>query len=144
MPRATAWQVRMVLSRLRSSTARTSSSRMPTASFGIGLAAGRGDVAAGIVDEDIDRPERARRRLDDPLDVLAFGQVAEHADGAHAVIASPTASRHRRQRGAFAIFGRAVLAHAVNGDVGAEAGEPLGEGAAEPASGAGHQRDLAR
>jgi hypothetical protein len=34
---ATAWQVRIVESRFRSSTARTSSSRMPTASFGSGL-----------------------------------------------------------------------------------------------------------
>src|ERR1700738_5002530 len=37
MLRATAWQVRMVLSRLRSSTARTSASLILTASFGSGL-----------------------------------------------------------------------------------------------------------
>ena len=116
---------------------------MPTASFGFGLAAGGGDIAAGIVDEDIDRPERARCCLDDAVDVFAFGQIAEHADGAHAVIRGHR-FRDGGQRGAFAIFRRAVLAHAVNGDIGAQAGEPLGEGAAEPASGAGHQRDLAR
>ena len=49
----------------------------------------------------------------------------------------------RRQRRSLAIFRRSVLAHAVDRDIGAEACEPLGEGAAEPAACAGDQRNLA-
>jgi hypothetical protein len=36
-----------------------------------------------------------------------------------------------------------MLAHAVNGDIGAEACEPFGKGSAKPAAGAGDQRNLA-
>ena len=46
--------------------------------------------------------------------------------------------------GTFAIFRRPVLAHAVHGDVGAEARQPLGECAAKPAARAGDEGDLAR
>ena len=60
----------------------------------IGLAAGRGDIAAGIVDEDVDRPERFARAVATTRSMSrALGQVAEHADGAHAVLARPPLPR---------------------------------------------------
>ena len=49
----------------------------------------------------------------------------------------------RRQRRSLAILRRAILAHAVNGDISAEAREPFGEGAAQPAARSGDQRNLA-
>ncbi len=109
----------------------------------VGLAAGGGNVSAGIVYEDIDRPEPLRRGLDHPVNVGALGQIAEHADGADAVVAGHRL-RDCGQGRPLAILRRAVLAHAMDGDIGAEAREPLGESAAEPASGAGYQCDLAR
>ena len=108
----------------------------------IRLAAFGRDVAAGIVDENIDRPELSRRRLDDARDVVAMREIAEHADGAHAVRRRHR-FRDRRQRRSLAIFRRTVLAHAVDRDIGAEAGEPFGKGPAEPAARAGDQCDLA-
>ena len=57
--------------------------------------------------------------------------------------AAATVFGDRRQRRALAIFRRPVLAHAVDRDVGAQAGEPFGERAAEPAARAGDQRNLA-
>ena len=57
--------------------------------------------------------------------------------------AAATCFGDRRQRRSLAIFRRAVLAHAVDRDIGAEACEPFGERAAEPAAGAGDQRNLA-
>jgi hypothetical protein len=47
------------------------------------------------------------------------------------------------QRGAFAVFRRAVLAHAMHGDVGAEAREALGKRAAKATARAGDESDFA-
>ena len=108
----------------------------------IGLAALGGDVAAGIVDENVDRAQLPRRGLDHARDVGALGEIAEDADGAHAMRGCHR-FRDRRQRRSLAIFRRAVLAHAVDRDIGAEARQPFGEGAAKPAARAGDQRNLA-
>ena len=54
----------------------------------------------------------------------------------------PDRGRGRGERRALAILGRALLAHAVNADVGAERRQPLGERPPEAAAGAGDQSDL--
>ena len=108
----------------------------------IGLAALGGDVAAGIVDENVDRPQFLRRGLDHPRDVGALREIAEHADGADAMRRCNVRG-DRRQCRSLAIFRRSVLAHAVDRDIGAEAREPFGERPAEPAARAGDQRNLA-
>ena len=101
-----------------------------------------GDVAAGVVDEDIDRTKLSRRRLDHAGDVGAQREIAEHANGPHAMC-SGDFFRHRRQRRSLAILRRAIFAHAVDGDIGAEARQPFGERPAKPAACAGDQRNLA-
>ena len=108
----------------------------------IRLAALGGDVAAGIVDENVDRPQFFRRSLDHARDVGALCEIAEHADGAHAMRRCNVRG-DRRQCRSLAILRRAILAHAVNGDIGAQAREPFGERPAKPAAGAGDQRNLA-
>src|SRR4051812_28657966 len=108
----------------------------------IGLAAPGGDVASGIVDEDVDWPQFLYRGFDDARDLTAVGEIAQHADGADAMRCGNVRG-DRRQRRSFAVLGWAILAHAVNGDIGSEAREPLGERAAKPASRAGNQRNLA-
>ena len=108
----------------------------------IGLAALGGDVAAGIVDENVDRPQFFCRGLDHPRDVGTISEIAEHADGAHAMRRCNVRG-DRRQRRSLAILRRAIFAHAVNGDIGAEACQPLGERPAKPAARAGDQRNLA-
>jgi hypothetical protein len=108
----------------------------------IRLAAFGGDVAAGIVDENIDRAEFSARRLDHAGDVGPQREIAEHADGPHAMGCCDF-FRYRRQRRSLAIFRRPVLAHAVDCDVGAHACEFFGESAAEPAACARDQCDLA-
>ena len=109
----------------------------------IGLAAFGGDVAAGIVDQNIDRSQRLRGGLDHPRDVGAKCEIAENADGAHAMRRRHL-FRDRGQRRSLAVFSRAVLAHAMDRDIGAETGEPFGEGPAESAACAGDQCNLAR
>ena len=139
---ATAWQVKMVEQQIAVEHRAHVFLADADGVVRIGLAARGGDVAAGIVDEDVDRPELLRRGLDHARDVGAIGEIAEHADGADTMRRSH-GLRHRRQRRSLAILGRAVLAHAVNGDVGAEACQPLGERPAKPAARAGYQRHLA-
>ena len=68
-------------------------------------------------------------------------KVAEHALAADAELLADLCG-DRGEGGALAIFRRPVLAHAVDGDIGAERGELLRKGASEPASRAGHQRHL--
>ena len=108
----------------------------------IGLAALRRDVAAGIVHENVDRPEFFRRGLDHARDVSTIGEIAEHPNGADAMRRRHS-FRDRRQRRSLAIFGGAIFTHAVYGDVGTEAREPLGERPAKPSARAGDQRNLA-
>ena len=108
----------------------------------IRLAALGGDVAAGIVDENIDRSQFFRRGLDHPRDVGALCEIAEHAHGADAMRRCNVCG-DRRQCRSLAIFRRAMLAHAVDGDIGAKAREPLGERPAKPAARPGDQRHLA-
>jgi hypothetical protein len=115
---------------------------MFTASFGSGLPPGGCDVAAGIVHENVDRPERGFRLGNRARDVLALGEIAEHALAADAELLADLC-RHGGKCGALAIFCRPVLAHAVDGDVGAERRQLLGKGAAKPAPRARHQRHLA-
>ena len=121
----------MVESRLRSSTARTSSLADADSVVRIGLAAFGRDVAAGIVDENIDRPQFFRHGLDHPRDVGAISEIAERADGADAMRRRHR-FRDRRQCRSLAIFHRAMLAHAVNGDIGTQACKPFGKGSARP------------
>jgi hypothetical protein len=108
----------------------------------IGLAAPGGDVAAGVVDENVDRTQFLRRGLDHPRDLGAIGEIAEHPDGADPMRRCNVCS-DRRQRRSLAIFSRAMLAHAVDGDIGAEACQPFGKGPAQAAARAGDQRNLA-
>ena len=79
---------------------------------------------------------------DDARDLVGPGEVAEDADGLHAMRLADLVCG-RGQRGALAELGRAVLAHAVDGDGRAHLRQGLGEGAAEAAAGAGDQRHLA-
>jgi len=108
----------------------------------IGLAALGCDVAAGIVDENVDRAQLLRRGLDHPRDVGAISEIAEDADGADAVRRRHRL-RDRGQRRPLAIFRRAVFAHAVDRDIGTQARETFGEGAAKPAACSGDERNLA-
>jgi hypothetical protein len=94
------------------------------------------------VDENVDRPQFFRRGLDHPRDVGALCEIAEHADGADAMRRRHR-FRDRRQRRTLAILRRAILAHAVNGDIGPQARQPFGERPAKPAARAGDQRNLA-
>ena len=108
----------------------------------IGLAALGGDVAAGIVDENVDRAQLLRRGLDHARDVRALGEIAEHADGADAMRRCNLFG-DRRQRRSLPILRWSILAHAVDRDIGAEACQPFGERAAKAATCAGDQRNLA-
>ena len=86
----------------------------------IGLATFGRDVATGIVDENVDRAQLLRRRLDHPRYVGAGSEIAEDTDGSYAMHGS-NFSGDRRQRRTLAIFRRSVFAHAVDRDIGAEA-----------------------
>ena len=77
-----------------------------------------------------------------PTCSLAISEIAEDADGADAVRRGHRLG-DRGQRRPLAIFRWAVFAHAVDRDIGAQAREPFGEGAAKPAAGSGDQRNLA-
>ena len=92
--------------------------------------------------EDIDRPEFLRRGLDHPIDVGTLCQVTEHADRTDAMLGGH-GFRDGGQRRSFAIFRGTVLAHAMDGDIGAQARKPLCKSPAEAAPGAGDQCDLA-
>ena len=61
----------------------------------VGLAAGGCDVAAGIVHENVDRAERRFGLGDHARDVLAPGEVAEHALAADAELLADLCARPR-------------------------------------------------
>ena len=87
-------------------------------------------------------PSSLGRRTHRALDVVHAREVAQDAHGAHAVRFGDRA-RDIGQRLRAAVLRGAVLAHAVHGDIAAESGQPLGEGATQPAAGARDERHLA-
>ena len=98
---------------------------------GIGLAAGRGDVAAGIVHQDVDRPELGHRREHGALDVAM--RVRSPRISPSGRRARRSRAPHRSSVSAAPVLRWPVFAHAVHGDVAAQRRQSLGEGAPQPA-----------
>ncbi len=83
---------------------------------------------AGVVDEDVDRPECIDRGLDRGIHVGALGDVAAHGDGL-------VADRGRGRT-------RGPLIDVDDGNARAFARESFGDALAEARAGTGHQRNL--
>ena len=84
-------------------------------------------------------PSAVSASAHDTFDLIASGEVAEHADGAHAV-APPTSCATAVSVVPSPYSAGPFSRMPCMATVGAEAREPLGEGPAEPAACAGHQR----
>ena len=109
---------------------------------GHGLAAGGADVAAGAIDQDVDRPELG-------LDVLSHFRhrrlVADVAGdrGDRAAVAGDLLG-DGIEVGGLAILGRLGPGQVVDRDVRAELGQPFGHGAPEAAARSGDEGDSCR
>ncbi len=109
---------------------------------GVGFSAQCGDVASGVVDQDIDWSQLLCDFADDPFDVFAVGQVGEDLECLDLSEFTDFPSGIG-QRGAFAVFTRPLFPHSVDTDFGSGDGEVFCERSAESSSGAGHQRHFA-
>ena len=82
---------------------------------GVRFAAGCGDVATGVVDEDVDGAELVFYFGDDAVDLVGLGEVGEESNCGHAGLLADF-SGGGCQGGAFTVLCWSFLAHAVNAD----------------------------
>lgn len=109
---------------------------------GVGFSAQCGDIASGVVDQDVDWSQLLCDIADDPFDVFAVSKIGEYFECLD-LSEFTDFSGGIGQRGAFAVFTGPLLPHSVDTDFGSGCGEVFGERSAESSSGAGHQRHLA-
>jgi hypothetical protein len=85
----------------------------------IGFATGRGDIAPGVVNQDINWSEFGDCCVNAALDLSGLGEVGKDLHRAHAM-SNCNRARHIGKRLGAAIFGRPMLAHAVYAHVAPE------------------------
>jgi hypothetical protein len=89
---------------------------------------------AGVVDQDVDRPELGRRSLDEAVDVFCAANVGCYRDRGPARRHDPIAS----------LLGSALVAMVANGDARAEVGQRLCGSGADARRGARDECDFGR
>jgi hypothetical protein len=93
----------------------------------------RGNVATGVVNKDINRPQNVCDFLNDAPDLFIVSQVSEHADSFYSVQLADLASCISERR-PFAVLGRTVFTHTMNADVAAQVRQRFRERSSKPTS----------
>ena len=93
------------------------------------MSGGRRELAAGVVDEDVDPPEALHRPLDEVLHVLWLADVGPNREAVAAELALDLLERPRPP--------------SADGDLRARADELASNGASDAGSAARYERDLA-
>ena len=108
---------------------------------GVGLATFCGDVATGVVDQDVDRTQSFSHLVHDPIDLFPVGQVGQDFQGFDPAVLTDFPGRVA-QRGPFAVFAGTLLTHPVHTHPGSSRGQVFGKGPAESTAGSGDQSHL--
>ena len=110
--------------------------------IGVGFSAGRSDVAAGIVDQDVNRPQALGHLVNDPCDRLTVGQVGQHTQRLDITMFADFPSGVR-ECCALAVLAGSLFTHPVNTHLGPGGSQVFGECSSQPSSSTCNQGHLA-